>query len=117
VTATNASGETSVASNGLTVPAAPQVSLKVSAHKAIAGGSVVISGVVRRRLAGSRTVAICRRLRGRLVVLKRLTVAGSGAFRWDWRAHGAGTWQFVARYSAAGHTFTSKATTVTVRAK
>ena len=114
VTATNGAGQTSVASNSSSVAAAPLVSLGASHAVVLAGRPVVLSGAVRNFLAPVRTLAICRRLHGRLIVLRRLTLTKSGIFRCTWKSHRGGLWRFVASYTAAGHRFTSTAVSVAV---
>jgi len=115
VTATNDVGQTSAASGVLTVRAAPAPRLRVSRRSVTAGRAVVVSGTVRRSLAPSRTVCLCRRLSGRLIVLRRLKLTSSGAFRCTWRSNRGGLWRFVATYTVAGYRFTSPAVRVVVR--
>ena len=114
VTATNYAGQTSAASNDLTVPAAPAVRLKASRRVLTAGESITISGTVRNSLAVTKKVCICRRLNHRLIVLRRLTLRGSGSFHCIWRSHRGGRWRFVATYTVAGCRFTSRAVGVVV---
>ncbi len=117
VTAANSAGHTSAASNGLSATVAPSLRLRVSRRAVTAGATVVISGAVRNPLAAARTLSICRRLHGRLIVLRRLTLTGSHTFRWTWRSHRGGLWRLVACYTAAGHRFQSKVVNVTVHKK
>ena len=115
VTAANGTDRTSAASDALAVEARPAPSLRVSRRTVTAGDAIVIRGTVKNGLPGARTVCVCRRLSGHLVVLRRLRLTSAGAFRCTWRSHRSGLWRFVATYSAAGYRFTSRAVSVVVR--
>ncbi len=117
VTATNSVGHNVAGSGTDSVRAAPLLKLAASRRVVTAGALVSIRGTVRHSLAGARKVCICRRLSGRLIILRRLTLTGSGVFRCTWSSHRGGLWRFVARYTVAGYTFTSKAVSVVVRKK
>lgn len=116
MTATDDAGPASATSNSLAVKAAPIVVLKVSTHGAVVGKTVTISGKVTSFLGGAKTVCVCRKLSGKLTVLKRLTLSSSGAFRWTMKFRKTGTWALVATCKAAGVTSSSKTVTVVVRA-
>jgi hypothetical protein len=115
VTATNCAGQASKTSSSLTVRAAPDLVLRLSARRLTVGRNVTISGTVRNFLSTARTVCVCRKQSGKLVMLKRITVSGSGAYRWKMKAGKVGRWVLVAVYKAAHVTFQSKAVTLTVR--
>ena len=78
------------------------------------GRRVTIRGTVTDFPAPATTVSICRRLSGKLTVLKRLTISASGAFHWKMKAGKPGKSVLVATYSAAGVSFSSKTVTVMV---
>ena len=115
VTATNSAGQASATSNALTVGPAPSVVLKLSAQKLAVGKHVTISGTVTNFLSSAKAVSICRKLSGRLILLKRLTISSSGTFRWTMKASKPGKLVLVATYRAAGATLSSNASTLTVR--
>jgi len=114
VTASNSGGLSVAASAAVNVQAAPVVALRASRHALTAGGAVVLSGTIRHRIAAARTVCICRRLNGKLIVLRHLTLSSMGTFRWTWLSHRGGLWRFVASYTAVGCRFTSPAVSVAV---
>ena len=58
VTATNVAGQTSAASNGLAVTAAPTLNLRVSPRNVTAGTTITISGTMRNSLATASTLCI-----------------------------------------------------------
>ena len=117
VTATNSVGHGFATSGTDRVRAAPLLKLAGSRRVVTIGALVSVSGTVRNSLAGAGKICICRRLSGRLVVLRRLTLTSSGAFHCTWSSHRGGLWRFVARYTVSGYTFTSKAVSVVVRKK
>ena len=117
VTATNGGGEGLAASAALKIHAAPAVRLAASPRTVTAGALVTIGGTVGNSLVASRTVCLCRRLYGRLIVLRRLRLTGTGAFRCTWSSRRGGLWRFVATYEAASYRFTSPAVSITVRKK
>ena len=77
--------------------------------------SVTLSGAVSNSVAGQTSVTISRKLGGKLVSLKKLTIGSSGAYRWTMKAKKVGKWLLVTSYKAGGQTFKSKTVTVTVR--
>ncbi len=107
VTASNSAGRASALSNRLAVCAAPTLSLRAAPAEGATGTVVTLSGTVRNSLAAARTVCICRRIDGKLIVVKHVGLSRAGAFRCTWRAHGGRLWRFVARYTVAGYRFTS----------
>jgi hypothetical protein len=115
VTATNSAGTASGSSSMVIVGAAPSPTLKASRLSFRVGRTVTLSGTVRHFLAGARTLTISRKLAGKLVLIKRMTISGTGAFRWAFKAKRAGRLVFVASYKAAGVTFRSKTVTLTIR--
>ncbi len=117
VTATNTGGDGLVASTEVSVRATPAVKLRVSRHTVTDGAPVAISGTVGRSLVASRTVCLCRRLHGKLIVVRRLRLTSTGTFRCTWSSHRGGLWRFVATYTVAGCRFSSPAVAVTVRRK
>jgi hypothetical protein len=117
VTAGNEAGDTSVESNRLSVAAAPVVSLRAQ-HKVVAVGRADrLSGTVAGFLPAGKVVCICRRVHGKLVVMKRVKLTASGTYKWSWASQRSGSWRFVATYAVAGHRFASATVGVTVRKK
>jgi hypothetical protein len=117
VTASNSGGGGLAASAALKIHAAPAVGLAGSPRTVTAGARVTISGTVRNSLVASRTVCLCRRLYGRLIVLRRFRLTSTGTFRCTWSSRRGGLWRFVATYEAAGCRFASPAVSVVVRKK
>ena len=95
--------------------ATPSLTLRTSRSSLTLGHSVILSGVVSNAVAGQTSVTISRKLDGKLVLLKKLTIGSSGAYRWTMKAKKVGKWVLVTSYKAGGKTFTSKTVTVTVR--
>jgi hypothetical protein len=91
------------------------VSLKASPKSVKAGHSVTISGLVKNFAAAARSVAIDRKLGGKLAKLKSVTIGGAGAFRWTKKMTKPGKWVLVATYKVGSATYSSKTVTVTVR--
>jgi hypothetical protein len=96
------------------ITTAPTVGLKASIRTAKVGRAVVLTGVVSHASSTARSVAIERRVGSKLVRLKTAGCSASGTFRWRWKPSRVGKWTLVAVYRVAGHSFTSKAITVTV---
>ena len=75
------------ASKAVTIEPPPALTLKASSpRKVTPGRRVTIRGTVTDFSAPATTVSICRRLSGKLTVLKRLTISASGAFHWKMKA-------------------------------
>ena len=92
----------------------PVTALRVSSHSVALGETLTVSGTVKDFVPGARAVAICRRVSGRLHLLKRLTMSASGAFRGKMKLPRSGVWVLVATYKADALTFTSGRATVKV---
>ena len=75
---------------------------------------MVLRGTVKDALPATRTVTICRKVAGRLTVLKKVKISSSGAFRWTIKARRVGKWVLVACYKPAGGSYTSRPVTLTV---
>jgi hypothetical protein len=115
VTGQSAAGQASARSNLVRARPAPAPNLRLSCHVLSVGQRVTISGTVSHLLNDARTVFICSEASSRFTVLKRLTMASSGTFHWTMTATKSGVWRLLARYKAAGVSFSSKSLALTVR--
>ena len=83
---------------------APTLTLGVSSHSVAVHKSFTVTGTFSDCLPSVKTLAICRKLSGKLTVLKRIAVSDSGAFHWAMKASKPGEWVLVATYKAEGQT-------------
>ena len=93
----------------------PSISLKSSARSVTVGRRVTLGGLVKNHVSGCNSVVIERKLKGKVIRLKSVACAKSGAFKWSWKTPKSGTWVLLAAYKVGATTFKSKTVAVTVR--
>jgi hypothetical protein len=92
----------------------PTATLKATALSRRLGQRVKLAGRVTNFVAGQRTVFMKRRVGRKLILLKKVTVAGNGAFRWTLQPATVGKWVLLATYKVGGAIGTSAPVTVVV---
>jgi hypothetical protein len=93
----------------------PTLTLKATALSRRLGQRVKLTGLVTNAVAGQRTVLIKRRVGRKLILLKKVTITGDGAFRWTLQPASVGKWVVLATYKVGGAIGTSAPVTVAVR--
>ena len=93
-------------------PGTPSVTLKATPKSVKVGHSVKLSGTVANP-GSAPSVSICRKVAGKLTVLKRVALKG-GTFSWSHKMTKAGKWVLEATCSVGSVRYGSKTVTVTV---